>query len=166
MRNTYATSAWATAVEGAAENWTNYSRNYVVAEVNNSDYNVECASKTTWFDFVPDDVIAITNIRDITGVWSWNFSTGVTNVGNMTSNLTYAHIYINEGTINTSYSAKEKRAIVGHEMGHVLNFAHDSSGVKTIMHPNIAEQAWSNIDRPQTQDILNLINHYQKYLDR
>lgn len=164
------TDDWANAAARATNRWTDYSENYVVAEVVDSGYNVECASKISWFWFLPDDTIAITNIRDSGGIWAWNFSNGAGNSSNMNTNLEYAHIYVNEDNSCDlgTYSSKQKRAIMGHEMGHVLNLGHyTTTSTPSIMYHEIASVTeWSHIDRPQHQDRLNLIYMYRTHLNR
>lgn len=169
VNTTYLATNWQTPGSTAVSNWTNYSGNYVKASVqNNSTSKVDCASKEsgTWFSWAATDMFAITNIRDSSGVWAWNFNTGASN--SLGTNFVYAQIYTNPMyNSNSALSQTSKTYVLTHEIGHTLNLGHtQSQSTASVMRTGYASYSWANYDRPQDYDRTVLVALYQTYLGR
>lgn len=71
--------------------------------------------------------------------------------------VTYASIYMNPTTIN-SYTSTEKKAIIAHEVGHILGLWHPaSSSTKSIMSSNSGNSGWTTSLQSEDKDDIDEI---------
>ncbi|MGB8455403.1 MAG: matrixin family metalloprotease [Anaerocolumna sp.] len=147
----YLNGNWSGLGDNGAEMWDTACSEVICNEVSFSTSNLDIVTGDN-YDF-ETGVIGVTNIFDSDGT---NFNDSVSNFDE-SGETVYASIYLNPD-MGSSYSTTLKKAIICHEVGHVLGLYHPaSSSTSSIMSSSINNSGFkTSIQQYDKDDISDI----------